>query len=156
MTSKKSKIDAIWEIASKQPDIAQRLAEKLVKKSDLIVAVGDCYANNDPYSYYRIYNSQGEYRFAIPGWLDFEESQFHLVDTIITKPSQDPSKSRNGGEYHEGYRIEKIPNKNIFRVTFSWALRSDFEDQCSDKPEILYSLQEVAEFTGCDIDLSTL
>jgi hypothetical protein len=152
---KKSKIDNVWELA-KTPEtlsLAQKSAEKLINNDDLIIFCGDRSENFDQYSFYRIYNKKGEYKFALPGWIELEETRFESFDTIITKPSSNPAKSRNGGEYHEGFRVEKIPKREIFRVTFSWALMSDFEDECSEKPVICTSVQEVAEITGENIKL---
>jgi hypothetical protein len=155
----KSSIDEVWDLANSKDTLplAQKNAERLIDDQDLIIFCGDRGKQIDQYSFYRIYNQSGKYRFALPGWLDLDETKFQTIDTIITKPSRDPSKSRNGGEYHEGYRIEKIPNRDIFRVTFSWALMSDFEDQCSDDPIICNSLKKVAEECGMEkLNLPTL
>ena len=112
---------------------------------------------NDYYSYYKVFNEKGEYKFALPFGrfqsLSLKTNVIEPLDSIITKESEDDSKSRNGGCYSEGYRVEKLihPTLELYRVKFSWALFSDFEGQCSEKPELLTSVQELVELDNSNL-----
>jgi len=109
------------------------------------------------YSFYRIYSLTGKYLFALPGCLPLPESKWEEMRAIITREPKDPSKSNDGGDYYEGFRIWRLTHPRssnpIFKVQFSWALYSKFESQCSDEPEVVFGLQKLAEKLG-DINIA--
>ncbi|MFX0140902.1 MAG: hypothetical protein ACFFDN_45105 [Candidatus Hodarchaeota archaeon] len=160
-------ITNIWELSKEsfQKDDACRELEKISLflnwdlKRDIIIPIEQTNQSNDMndyYSYYKIFDKKGKYKFSLPFGrfrsLNLRTSEFESLDSIITKYPHS-SKSQNGGDYYSGYRIEKLihPTIEMYKVTYSWALFSDFEDQCSEKPELIFSAQELAELDVGDI-----
>ncbi|MFW9879643.1 MAG: hypothetical protein ACFFG0_41740 [Candidatus Thorarchaeota archaeon] len=165
-------IQKIWDLAKKSfiddlslaklRDIEKKLIDKL--SNTIIVYIDSYNQSNDLreyYSFYRIYSIKGNYLFSLPGRLNLPESEWEEISQDIIEFPENQYKSRNGGDYHKGYRIYKLshPNpKNIemFMSVYSYALFSDYEDQCSDKPEIYFSYQELIDSLGIDINLEEL
>jgi hypothetical protein len=159
-------ITNIWELSKEsfQKGDAQRELEKIslflnwdLRRSIVIEIAQTSNRSsdmNDYYSYYKIFNEKGEYLFAIPFGrsqsLNLRASRFEPMESIITRDPEDSSKSRNGGDYYTGYRVEKLIHSKIemYKIQYSWALFSDFEEQCSDKPELIFSSQELAELSN--------
>lgn len=77
-----------------------------------------------------------------------------MQDIIITKHPKNPELSRNGGDYHEGFRI--WTDEKGYWAQYSWALLSDFESQCEDEPICFKSEKErdeyIAQFFDDDED----
>lgn len=164
-------IKNLWELSKEsfQNEDAQKELEKLslflnwdLRKNIVIeiIQTSNKSSENDYYSYYKIFDERGKYQFSLPFGrfqsLRLNTSLFEDLDPIIIKDSSDPSKSRNGGCYYEGYRIEKLKSKilEIYRVKYSWGLFSDFEEQCSDKPKLIYSIQELIELDQSNLILN--
>lgn len=162
-------IKNIWELSKEsfQNEDAQRELEKLslflnwdLRRSIVIEIAQTSNQSsdmNDYYSYYKILNERGKYLFSLPFGrfqsLNLKPSQFELMDSIIIREPKDCSKSNNGGDYYTGYRVEKLkhPKIELYRVQYSWALFSDFEEQCSDKPKLLFNNQELAELNQSNL-----
>jgi len=112
---------------------------------------------NEYYSYYKVFDEKGEYQFALPfgrgRCLNLKTNQFECLEPLILEEPEDPSLSRNGGDYYSGYRVEKLihPTIELYRVQYSWGLFSEFENQCSNKPEILFSAQELAQLNTTNL-----
>ena len=162
----KEDLDNIWKLSKKSfkdDDALEKLREierDLIKKLSKCIIIYINSHNQDTntseyYSFYRICSQKGTYLFSLPGRLNLPESQWKQIAVEITEPSKNPAMSRNGGDYNSGYRIYKLthPKCELYKVLYSWALMSDFEDQCSDKPEIYNSYQELVESTGINLHI---
>lgn len=165
---KKDLIDKIWKLSreSFQNDVAfselKTLEKEIIPKiSTLIIIYVDNYnqANElrEYYSFYRIFSLKGKYLFSLPARLDLPVSEWEKITDIITRVANNPSKSNNGGDYYSGYRIWKLTHPNIpneiYKVAYSRMLYSDFQEQGWEKPELCYSIQEIAKITGETIDI---
>lgn len=168
---KKDLIDKIWELSreSFQNDDAfselKKLEKEIIPKlSNVIIVHIDNYNSDinlrEYYSFYRIYSLKGKYLFSLPARLNLPVSEWEKIDDIITREPNDTTKSNNGGDYYSGYRIwklthPKVPNE-IYQIQYNRMLNSDFEEQGWEEPELCFSVQEIAEITGDNINIATL
>ena len=168
---KKDLIDKSWELSreSFQSNDAfselKKLEKKIIPKlSNVIIIYIDNYNSDinqrEYYSFYRILSLKGKYLFSLPARLDLPVSEWEKIDDIITQNPKDPSKSSNGGDYYAGYRIWKLTHPKtlieIYQVQYNRMLNSDYQEQGWEKPELCFSIQEIAELTGGDISITTL
>ncbi len=165
----KNILDRIWELSTESFDSDKAIDElkrlSLVLNWDLRkciiiqnVRYNQCSDAQDYYSYYKIYDEKGKYMFALPFGrfqsLKLRESFFEELESIITEVPKETGKHFNGGDYFSGYRVHRLVHKKLemYIVRYSWALFSEFEDQCSDEPKIMDTWQEVTELDNSNIN----
>ena len=168
---KKDLIDKTWKLSreSFQSDDAfselKKLEKEIIPKlSNVIIIYIDNYSSDinqrEYYSFYRILSLKGKYLFSLPARLDLPVSEWEKIDDIITQNPNNPGKSNNGGDYYSGYRIWKLIHpkvpKEIYQIQYNRMLYSDFQEQGWEKPELCFSIQEIAEITGGDISITTM
>jgi hypothetical protein len=165
----KEVVDMAWKLSKESFQDQDALDELRELEKEIVPQLSNCiitYVDNynqdrnmrEYYSFYRIYSPSGKYLFSLPARLNLPTAEWEKVGDIITHRPDDPSQSRNGGDYYAGYRIWKLSHKNLemYKVQYNRMLKSDFQEQGWDEPEVFYSVKDIAEFTGRDIDLSTL
>ncbi len=168
---KKDLIDKLWKLSSESFKSEAAFSELEKMEKEIIPKLSNCliiYIDNynsdinqrEYYSFYRIHSLKGSYLFSLPARLNLPTSEWEKIDDIITRNPKDPSKSCNGGDYYSGYRIWKLihpkVSDEIYQIQYNRMLNSDFEEQGWEKPELCFSIQEIAEITGGDIDVATL
>jgi hypothetical protein len=165
----KEVVDMAWELSKESFQDKDALDELRELEKEIIPKLSNCiitYVDNynqdknlrEYYSFYRVLSPKGKYLFSLPARLNLPTAEWKKVDDIITRRPDDPSQSRNGGDYYAGFRIWKLAHKSLemYKVQYNRMLKSDFQEQGWAEPEICRSVQEVAEITGKDIDLSNL
>ncbi len=167
----KELIDKCWELSKEsfQDEDAfselKKLGDEIIPKlSNLLIIYIDNYnqsnALREYYSFYRIFSLKGKYLFSLPARLDLPIGEWNYIEDIITRYPDNPNKSCNGGDYYAGYRIWKLTHHRIphgiWKVAYNHMLNSDFEEQGWEESKLCYSIQEIAEITGNDINIKQI
>jgi len=165
-------VEKLWRNTSFSLKSLKSLLKGLIRKSKahyffIVESGNDDFVNYYYFSFIRVYSNEGKYLFSLPLAVgraeeeeeDYDEGSIYDVSEILedlglkkikeeevgilyTRFPENPAKSRNGGDYYQGF-VVTYSNVLGYIIRFYPNLHSDFEIQGISKPLVFQSFREI-------------